>query len=188
MSVESLRSARSCGGGWAGERQLTSLAVWVQRVAMRRLRTGGSQRALLVGAGGTAKAAMYALSKVKGIERPVLLYNRTTSRAEALAAEFGAQVVTRLDNLEDVGVIVSTIPPEGATVIPDALLANKPIMLDASYMPGGAPLTKRATAAGCDLIVGPHMLFEQATYQVGLFTNRALLFWHSWSTHPPRSS
>jgi len=59
---------------------------------MRRLRSGGSQRALLVGAGGTAKAAMYALSKVKGIEKPVLIYNRTTSRAEALAAEFGAQV------------------------------------------------------------------------------------------------
>ena len=76
--------------------------------------------------------------------------------------------MTKLDDLKDVGVIVSTIPPEGATVIPDALLANKPIMLDASYMPGGAPLTKRATAAGCDLIVGPHMLFEQATYQVRL--------------------
>jgi len=63
-----------------------------QRVAMRRLRTGGGQRALLVGAGGTAKAAMYALSKVKGIAGPVLIYNRTTSRAKSLAAEFGAQV------------------------------------------------------------------------------------------------
>ena len=138
----------------------------VQRVAMRRLRSGGGQRALLVGAGGTAKAAMYALSKVKGIQRPVLIFNRTTARAEALAAEFGAQVVTSLEGLENVGVIVSTIPPEGASVIPDSLLASRPIMLDASYMPGGAPLTQRATAAGCDLIVGPHMLFEQATYQV----------------------
>ena len=35
---------------------------------------------------------MYALSKVKGIEAPVMIYNRTTSRAETLAAEFGAQV------------------------------------------------------------------------------------------------
>ena len=109
---------------------------------------------------------MYALSKVKGIDRPVLIYNRTTSRAEALAADFGATVVTNLDGLTDIGVIVSTIPPEGAAAVPDSLLVNKPIMLDASYMPGGAPLSKRAMEAGCDLIVGPHMLFEQATYQV----------------------
>jgi len=84
-------------------------------------------------------------------------------------------VVTRLEDLDNIGVIVSTIPPEGATVIPDALLAKKPIMLDASYMPGGAPLTKRATAAGCDLIVGPHMLFEQATYQVSPCASSPLL-------------
>eukprot|EP00961_Rhodomonas_salina_P084001 1129080-Rhodomonas_salina.2 len=40
------------------------------------------------------------------------------------------------------------------------------------YLPGN-----RATAAGCDLLVGPHMLFEQATYQserwVGLRAKRA---------------
>jgi len=83
-----------------------------------------------------------------------------------MGAEFGAQVVTSLEGLEHIGVIVSTIPPEGSSAIPDSLLANRPIMLDASYMPGGAPLSNRAKAAGCDLIVGPHMLFEQATYQV----------------------
>jgi shikimate 5-dehydrogenase len=110
---------------------------------------------------------MYALSKVKGIEKPVMIYNRTTSRAEALATEFGAQVVTSLEGLDKIGVIVSTIPPEGAAAVPDSLLVERPIMLDASYMPGGAPLSNRAKAHGCDLIVGPHMLFEQATYQVG---------------------
>lgn len=68
--------------------------------------------------------------------------------------------------ISDVGVIVSTIPPEGHVAIPASLLAGNPIMLDASYLPGGAPLTKRAVEAGCEVIVGPHMLFEQATYQV----------------------
>jgi shikimate 5-dehydrogenase len=48
-------------------------------------------------------------------------------------------------------------------------------MLDASYMPGGAPLSNRAKAAGCDLIVGPHMLFEQATYQNERWTGRKAL-------------
>ncbi len=51
----------------------------------------------VVGAGGTAKAAMYALCRAQGISKPVLIYNRTTSRAEALAAEFGAKVVTSLE-------------------------------------------------------------------------------------------
>ena len=106
-----------------------------------------------------------ACSKVKGLECPVCIYNRTASRAETLAAEFGAQAITSLEGLSNISVIVSTIPPEGASVLPDALLANKPIMLDASYMPGGAPLTKRATAAGCDVIVGPQMLFEQVCRQ-----------------------
>ena len=121
---------------------------------------------MLVGAGGTAKAAMYALCKTRGVKKPILIYNRTASRGQALAEEFGATFVSSLKGLSGVGVIVSTIPPEGHEAIPEALLDGNPIMLDASYMPGGAPLTKRAEAAGCDVIVGPHMLFEQATYQV----------------------
>jgi shikimate 5-dehydrogenase len=115
---------------------------------MRRLASGKEVTALLVGAGGTAKAAIYALCKAKGVKKPILVYNRTASRGQALAEEFGATFVSSLEGLSDVGVIVSTIPPEGHEMIPSTLLAGNPIMLDASYMPGGAPLTKRAVEAG----------------------------------------
>mmetsp|Transcript_6207 Transcript_6207/g.12024 ORF Transcript_6207/g.12024 Transcript_6207/m.12024 type:complete len:359 (+) Transcript_6207:3-1079(+) len=152
---------------WVAVRNLVQ-----DKVCSRRLRTGQDCTAVLVGAGGTAKAAMYALCKTKGVKKPILIYNRTASRGEALANEFGAKSVSTLEGLSDIGVIVSTIPPEGHEAIPETLLAGNPIMLDASYMPGGAPLTKRAQAAGCDVIVGPHMLFEQATYQSEKWTGR----------------
>ncbi|EKX49636.1 hypothetical protein GUITHDRAFT_67756, partial [Guillardia theta CCMP2712] len=142
------------------------------RLNMRRLAQGGEPRVLLVGAGGTARAAMYALKKLRGITGPVLVYNRTKSRAEALAAEFGAEVVEDLSSVTQLGVIVSTIPPDGHAVIPETLLQARPIMLDASYLPGGTSLSQRAAAAGCDLIIGPHMLFEQATYQSERWTGR----------------
>ena len=76
------------------------------RLAVRRLRAGGGQRALLVGAGGTARAAMYALGRVAGLEGPVLVYNRTAERARALAAEFGGEAVTDLAAVGPVGVVV----------------------------------------------------------------------------------
>jgi pentafunctional AROM polypeptide len=131
------------------------------RVAVRRLRAGGGQRALLIGAGGTARAAMYALGRVAGLEGPVLVYNRTAARAAALAAEFGGEAVADLGAVGPVGVVVSTLPPEAHDAVPDRVFQGRPVVLDASYLPGGAPLARRARAAGCELVVGPHMLFEQ---------------------------
>ena len=151
------------------------VAIWrlvEHAVALRRLRCGAGQRALLVGAGGTARAAMYALGRVQGLEHPILVYNRTAERAAALAAEFGGHAVADLAALDTVGVIVSTIPPEAHAMIPDRLLSGRPVLLDASYLPGGAPLSHRAEQAGADLIIGPHMLFEQATHQCLRWTGR----------------
>ena len=67
---------------------------------------------------------------------------------------------------------MSTIPPEAHESVPASLLAGRPVVLDASYLPGGAPLARRARVAGCDVIEGPHMLFEQATHQSLRWTGR----------------
>lgn len=59
-------------------------------------------------------------TQVKGLEKPVFIYNRTPSRARALAATFGAAecvLVTSLEGLSNIAVIVSTIPPEGARCV-----------------------------------------------------------------------
>ncbi len=50
------------------------------RLTMRRLRAGGGQWALLVGAGGTVRAG-YAPGRVAGLEDTVHVYNRTAERA-----------------------------------------------------------------------------------------------------------
>lgn len=68
-----------------------------EKVGMKRLRTGKDVTAVLVGAGGTAKAAIYALCKTKGVKKPIVIYNRTSSRGQALADEFGATFVSSLE-------------------------------------------------------------------------------------------
>src|SRR3954466_6758315 len=51
------------------------------------------RRALVLGAGGAARAVVWALAQAGAAE--VLLWNRTRERAEALAAELGARAVER---------------------------------------------------------------------------------------------
>lgn len=55
--------------------------------------SGGALVALICGAGGTAKAAAFALRKM-GATR-VLIFNRTVERAQKLAEEFGFEAIVR---------------------------------------------------------------------------------------------
>ncbi len=105
-------TARAAAGGAGGAVLVGDNTDWLpirrlveDRLAVRRLRAGGGQRALLVGARGTAQAAMYALGRVAGLEGPVLVYHRTAERARALAAELGGEAVTDLAAVGPVGVV-----------------------------------------------------------------------------------
>ena len=71
----------------------------LERHARARARAGGDDDGadgaggLVLGAGGTARAALFALHAM-GVS-PLYTWNRTASKAEALAQEFGAQVRAR---------------------------------------------------------------------------------------------
>jgi 3-dehydroquinate dehydratase type I len=143
------------------------------------------QYCLIVGAGGTARAAAYVAAVKLGL-RP-LYYNRTPAKAQELADRFGGTVV---DSLEEEGslanmlsvhgaqlrVVISTLPATSMFVLPEWLLtrttAEKPIVFDVNYKPYYTELLKQAESFGCSVVRGSEMLWEQGVAQFELWTRR----------------
>ncbi|DAZ95245.1 TPA: hypothetical protein N0F65_002357 [Lagenidium giganteum] len=124
-----------------------------------------SATALVVGAGGTAMAAAYALRQL-GVAR-LVVFNRTLAKAEAVAARFHAEALPELtpDVLPAVDVVVSTIPASAGFTLPDHLARPGVVVLDAAYMPPITPCLAHAHARGATCIQGFEMLYEQALEQ-----------------------
>ena len=131
--------------------------------------------AILCGAGGTARAAAFALQKM-GATR-VLIFNRTFSRAQKLAAEFGFEAIddlSALNRLDRIDFIVSTMPGSTSFQLPEAqqpvLQKFKPTCLEAAYIPRHTAFVTQALASGCRVVEGVEMLFEQGCAQCTLWT------------------
>ncbi|MDY3127946.1 MAG: shikimate dehydrogenase [Corynebacterium sp.] len=132
------------------------------------------RRALVIGSGGTARPALWALAK-QGFQHIDLL-NRTDRRAElsALTDALGLKIepLHYKDNLRAVAtkadVIVSTVP---SAAINDHVfsLAHAPV-LDVIYDPWPTPLTACAAADGYRTVGGHRMLAYQAFSQFEQFT------------------
>lgn len=128
---------------------------------------------LICGAGGTARAAAYALKQMSASR--VLIYNRTVARAEALAEEFGFQVCTDfadLGSLEELHIVVNTLPGASEFVLPDPTILQRcrPVVLEAAYIPRRTPFLAQALSSGCDIVEGIEMLFEQGCAQCEIWT------------------
>lgn len=138
--------------------------------------TSGS-RAVLLGAGGTATAALVALASV-GV-RSVSLVVRSASRAaeaESCASRLGLalEVVTWdtagfADLAASSDVLVSTVPPAATEPIADAL-AEAPCVLDVIYHPWPTPLARAVEKRNRSLATGLDMLLHQAFGQAEQFT------------------
>jgi pentafunctional AROM polypeptide len=129
---------------------------------------------LLCGAGGTARAAAYALKEM-GASR-VMIYNRSKDRAAQLAAEFGFEVtdLDALSTLESLDIIVDTLPGSTGFELPvaEVLERCRPLVLEAAYIPRQTAFVKQALKAGCDVIEGLEMLFAQGCEQCQIWTER----------------
>jgi shikimate-5-dehydrogenase/3-dehydroquinate dehydratase type I len=146
--------------------------------------------ALIVGAGGTARAAAYVAKKL-GLK--IVYYNRTSSKAEELAKTFGGEIVTHLDDTEQEGrslkdflvensnyesrirVVISTVPAATEFVLPDWLFegeTERPIIFDVNYKPYSTRLLSQAERFNCSLVRGSEMLWEQGVGQFELWTGR----------------
>ncbi|MBB5915786.1 shikimate dehydrogenase [Nocardia transvalensis] len=140
---------------------------------------GSVTEAVVLGAGGTARPALLALSELGATSVTVAARDagRASSALElarrlgmtATYEAFAPEAVRTACSTADV--VVSTVPPDAAaTVAEQAALA--PLVLDAIYNPWPTPLAEAVTRAGHTVVSGLQMLLNQAYGQVELFTGR----------------
>lgn len=124
---------------------------------------------VVIGAGGGARAVVYSLAE-RGA-RDIRLFNRTFSRADALACEFGAPITAlrwedRHAALADAAMLVNTTsqgmvgnPPLELSV---EKLPTSTLVADIVYIPLETPLLAAARKRGNRTIDGLGMLLHQA--------------------------
>ncbi len=158
-----------------GERLIGTNTDWIGVLAaLERVVAVGGQRAVVLGAGGTARAAVYALRR-RGCE--VFVLNRTLSRAESLARALGAQGALALEALGGLApeLLVNTTSVglgEWRSPVAAEALHGGMVVLDAVYAPERTRLLAEAEACGATVVGGKWMLVHQAVEQLRRWTER----------------
>jgi shikimate dehydrogenase len=120
-------------------------------------------RALVLGAGGAARAAVYAL-RCAGAD--VQVWNRTRVRAERLVADLGGRVVDApepaalLVNCTSVGLSETDRPFKSLPIQADTLGVGS-YVADMVYRPGGTALLVEARRRGAAVVTGLEILVAQ---------------------------
>ncbi len=161
---------------------------------LRALREAGGfepkgRRALLLGAGGSARAVSCALAEAGASH--LTIANRTLSRAEHLAdlvrsqglecttisTEPGGDALR--DACGDAELIVNCTtlgmlhgPGEGTSPLTSGLIPAKAFVYDLVYNPPETPLLREAAAAGASGLGGLHMLIHQGAASFEIWTGK----------------
>ena len=127
--------------------------------------------ALVLGAGGSARAAVWAL---RSAGADVSIWNRTPERAEALAARVVADAVAAdvLVNCARVGLGRSSSPFKDLPLSADGLV-DYATVVDLVYRAGGTVLIREAARRGVDTVDGLEILVRQGALSFTLWTGRA---------------
>jgi shikimate dehydrogenase len=117
--------------------------------------------ALVLGAGGSARAAIWALAQA-GVG--VRVWNRTRARAEALGVEVVDEPVPAalVVNCTSVGLD----DPEAVPVDPEGY----ELVVDLVYRDGGTAFTRRARGAGARVVDGLEILVRQGALSLEAWT------------------
>jgi pentafunctional AROM polypeptide len=140
---------------------------------------------LVIGAGGTSRAALYALHKL-GLSH-IYLFNRTRSSAEGLASEFPSFNIEIVDSLASFSgprptIIVSTVPGQafiasndsqsGMIIPPELFDGECGVAVDMAYIPKETALLSAAAHYGWRVVYGVQVLLEQGYHQCSAWTGR----------------
>lgn len=145
--------------------------------AMRAIRGKtdiAGKKALVMGAGGAARAIVYSL---KEFGADVYIFNRTMEKAGEIAKEFDIETIEyRMIPKVQFDIIVNATPIGSAPNSEESLLSAKDIspwatVMDIVTNPIETKLLKEAKKAGAKTISGERMLLHQAALQFKLFFN-----------------
>jgi shikimate dehydrogenase len=131
--------------------------------------------ALLLGAGGTGRAAAYALSRAGAA---VKVWNRTADRARVLAADLDVEAVDApgsadvLVNCTSVGLADPLTTFKDLPLSADSL-GQYACVVDFVYRAGGTPLVQEAQRRGSQTIDGLEILVQQGAVSFEGWTGRA---------------
>lgn len=141
-----------------------------------------SKRVLVLGAGGMARAAAYALAEAGAV---VTIHNRTHTKAKALTESFDASFRGRVTALPDmvldgldavinctsVGMVGGGAEDEVPLDV-EALAKASPgvVVVDSVYKPRETPLLTRAKSLGLRTVDGTGVFVRQATLQFAAWT------------------
>jgi shikimate dehydrogenase len=168
------------GGRRAENTDVAGLLAALREAGLRRV-----DRSVLLGAGGTAQAALAALRELGDPSPRVLV--RDPGRATGLLAaadRLGVRPVVcgGLPDtpLPEADVVISTLPGGAADAVADAVTvtvgagqwAPGTIVLDAVYAPWPTRFAASAADAGCRVVGGLAVLLHQAVAQVELMTGQ----------------
>ncbi|MDP9092124.1 MAG: shikimate dehydrogenase [Actinomycetota bacterium] len=160
-------------GGWRAENtDVFGIAAALQERSVR------PRSVTILGAGGTAQAAVLALAQ-SGLRRCSVLV-RDVARAERLSAvastaELDVDVGLLAPQAPELGadLIISTLPPGAADAVAGQVWSAGQALLDVVYDPWPTRIAASVRAAGGAVVSGALMLLHQAAAQVELMTGSA---------------
>lgn len=168
-AIGAVNTVVRCGGRLYGHN-----TDWLGVRAPLVHRRGG--RAVVLGAGGAAAAAVYAL---KTLDMDVTVLARRAAAAQRLAGRFGCRW-GGLDEFKgsDADVVVHATPvgmePDTQSLLAACDLRAGMTIFDLVYTPPETALIRAAREAGCETIPGTEMFVHQAVEQFRLITGIAV--------------
>jgi shikimate dehydrogenase len=138
------------------------------------------KRAVLLGAGGAARAIGFGL-KERGV--PLIVVNRSKEKGQALCKELGCDYLPissllrmKAGELEaDILINATSLgmyPRDGETPVPKELLKKGMMVMDIVYEPLKTKLLREAKEKGCITVDGLEMLIRQGMAQFEIWTGR----------------
>lgn len=129
----------------------------------------------IIGAGGTARAALGALNRMNGRQKKsVKVFRRNDNRDQKLSLASEDLIIEFVDFAElekqsGFDLLINTVPNDGVSQVATRLGDCK-LLLDAVYTPWPTALMSKQFRDGAEVISGLQLLCAQAVPQIGLMT------------------
>jgi len=172
-AIGAVNTLRRWAGGWEGRN-----TDWLGATrALKEVTSLEGKHALILGAGGVARAVVYGLER-EGVA--VTVSNRSIERGEALAKTFQCAFIPLSDlnrSGKDFDLVVQCTSvglqgTQAAPLLPESFFHSAMTVMDTVYRPLWTPFMLSAQKAGCKLVSGSEMLLSQGVAQLEWWLGR----------------